>query len=198
MKIKKKDLIRYIIIGVVILIVFGLLIVLLGNNKRDDKKINLNKVSDNYSVEDAYLMSLYKRYNPERELLFSLIGSNINKNYYGYFYRDKKIEYKDLDDVVKNTILFNYADYKTGEFDEINNCYYMTKKSFGVIYSKLFGKDDYKIEYDENYVMDILISKDNICISENGLKDYNKIIDTYMVNAINEDDYITIYERIAE
>lgn len=196
MKIEKKDLIKYIIIGVIVLFVFILIIVLITNNK-DDNKINFNKVSDNHVVEDSMVMTLYERYNPETELMFNLIGSDINKDYYGYFYKSDKIKYKDLDDVVRSTILFDDADYKTGEYNEENRCYYMSKDTFSVIYKKIFGKDDYNIDFGEKFNPVVYDEGDSICIGEVNSGNYKNVIDTYMINAINKGDYITIYERVA-
>ena len=196
MKIERKDLIKYIIIGVIILIVFILIVVLLGNNKNNNN-INLNKVSDNYIVEDDMVMTLYERYNPETELLFDLIGSDNNKDYYGYFYKSDSVKYKDLDNVIKNSILFDDADYKTGKYNEDKQCYYMYISAFKGIYTKLFGTDDYNINFDESFNPRVYVEDDKICIGTSDGGSYNNVIDTYMVNAIKDDGYITIYERVA-
>ena len=77
---KKQDLIKFGIIGFVILVIFILIIVVLDNNKYDSN-IKLNGVSKNYVVDDDIVMLLYNRYNPENELLFDLVGSNRNDSY---------------------------------------------------------------------------------------------------------------------
>lgn len=196
MKLKKQDLIKLLIISVIILIIFIVIIFMLGKGKKEEQ-LDLNKISNNYVIDDSIVMNLYNRYNPERGLLFSLIGSNSNKKYYGYYYKDD-IKYDDLDDTVKNTILINDADYKTGKYDEERQCYYMNNDDFGIIYNKLFGKDDYNIIFNGGDGTLIYSDEDKICISEDMMNnEYNKVIDTYMVNAIRVDSYITIYERVA-
>lgn len=196
MKIKREELIKYIVIGISVLIVFIVIIILLSKNK-DTNNINLNKVSDNHMVDDSMVMALYERFNPERELLFNLIGSNNNKDYYGYYYKDNSISYKDLDDVVKNTILINDADYTTGKLDKENECYNMSVSDFKVIYEKLYGKKDYNLKFNDKYEIDVKLEDDNLCIKSNSREDYTKVIDTYMVNAITDKNIITIYERVA-
>ena len=197
MKMNKKDLVKYVIVGIILLIIIGVVILLLGNNK-EDVKLNINSVSDNYVVDNSTVMSLYNRYNSEKGLLFNLIGSNTFSDYYGYFYSKDKITYSDLDNVIKNTILINDSDYKTGEYNDENNCYYMTKDNFGVIYNKLYGKDDYNLNFDDSYPVEVRVEEDNICISDGEFGgSYNKLIDTYMVNAVEEDNYISIYEVVA-
>lgn len=196
MKIKRKDLLIYILIGIVILAIFGVVIVLLGKNK-DDNKIDLNKVSDNYNIEDNMALTLFERFNPEDGLLFDLIGSNNSKDYYGYFYRKEKVEYGDLDIVVKNTVLVNDFDYTKGKYDEDNHCYYIEKSDFHIIYDKIFGTSDYNFDFNDKYQVKVNVLEDSICVSDLDDKSYDKVIDTYVVNVINEDEYIKIYERVA-
>ena len=74
---KKKSIVKYIIVGIIILVVFILLIMLLsGGDKR--KELDLNETSSNYVVDDSEIMNLYNRFNPERELMFNLVGSDTN------------------------------------------------------------------------------------------------------------------------
>lgn len=194
---KKKNIVKYIIIGVIILVVFVLLIMLLsGGDKR--KELDLNKTSSNYVIDDSVVMSLYNRFNPERELLFNLVGSDTNEDYYGFYYREDKVLDDDLDDRLKNTILINDSDYTTGRYDDKRRCYYMSISDYKVIYDKLFGSDDYDINFDESFKPRVYVDDDSICIKDSERNNnYEKIIDTYMVNAIKDDEYITIYERVA-
>lgn len=194
---KKKDLIKFIIIGVVILGIFILVIVLLGNNKSEDSNIKLNKTSNNYVVDDDISMNLYYRYSSESELLFNVVGSSSDKDNYAYYYRKNKVTYDDLNDTIKNTILFNDADYKSGEYDNERNCYYMTINSFKTIYKKLFGHDDYNIEFGESFNPKVYVDDKNLCIGTKENNDYTSVIDTYMVNVVKNNNYITIYERVA-
>lgn len=196
MKLEKKDLVKYIFIGLVLLVVFIFVVKLLGNNKVD-KKLNVNKTSSNYVVDDNIVMSLYDRFNPERGIMFNLVGSDIYKKYYGYYYKSKNIKYSDLNDLVKSVILINDADYKTGEYNKELECYYMSKSNYGIIYEKIFGDDKYKFSFDEKFVPNIIDNDDNICIKNNSGGKYTKVIDTYMVNAISDKKYISIYERVA-
>ena len=194
---KKKNIIKYIIIGVIILVVFVLLIMLLsGGDKR--KELDLNKTSSNYVVDDSEIMNLYNRFNPERELMFNLVGSDTNEDYYGFYYRDDKTTYEEFDNNLKNTILINDADYKTLEYDSSRRCYYMSLSDYEVIYDKLFGSDDYDINFDESFKPRVYVDSDSICITDRDINNgYDKIVDTYMVNAIKEDGKIIIYERVA-
>ena len=196
MKIKRKDLIIYIFIGIIILAIFSVIIVLLSKNKVDDK-IDLNKVSNNYNIDDNVVLSLFERFNPEDGLLFDLIGSNNSKDYYGYFYRKNKVKYNDLDSVVKNTVLINDFDYTKGQYDDNNSCYYIKKSDFHVIYDKIFGTNDYNFEFNDKYQIVVNVLDDSICVRTLDGSNYDKTIDTYVVNVINEDDYIKIYERVA-
>ena len=194
---KKKNIIKYIIIGVIILVVFVLLIMLLsGGDKR--KELDLNETSSNYVVDDSEIMNLYNRFNPERELMFNLVGSDTNEDYYGFYYRNDKTTYEEFDNNLKNTILINDADYKTLEYDSSRRCYYMSLSDYEVIYDKLFGSDDYDINFDESFKPRVYVDSDSICITDRDINNgYDKIVDTYMVNAINDGEYITIYERVA-
>ena len=74
----------------------------------------------------------------------------------------------------------------------------MSLSDYEVIYDKLFGSDDYDINFDESFKPRVYVDSDSICITDRDINNgYDKIVDTYMVNAIKEDEYITIYERVA-
>ena len=192
---KRKDLIRCIIVGSIILIIFVVIIGWLGKNS-DNIRINLYSVSNNHDVDDDVIMGLYNRYNPENELLFNIIGSD-HTNMFAYYYKNDKTTYKDLNNNIKSVILFNDADYKSGEYDSKRNCYYMSVNSFKTIYKKLYGYNDYDIKFSEDFEPRVYVDRDNLCIGSKENVLYNKVVDTYMVNAIREDKYITIYERVA-
>ena len=189
---KKQDLIKFGIIGFVILVIFILIIVVLDNNKYDSN-IKLNGVSKNYVVDDDIVMLLYNRYNPENELLFDLVGSNRNDSY-AYYYKNKKVSYNDLSSEIKNMILLNDADYKSGTYDDKRKCYYMSKDSFKVIYKKLFGHEDYDLS---KFSLNVSDDGNNLCIGIKDNNEYTKMIDTYMVNAVRDGKYINIYEKVA-
>ena len=194
---KRKDLMKIILIGTVILSIFVLIIVLLGNNKNGNNDIKLNEVSSNYVVDDDIVMNLYYRFNPEDELLFNVVGNNSSKDNFAYYYRSDKLTYDELNDDIKNTILLNDADYESGEYDLDRKCYYMTESSFKAIYKKLFGYDDYNLVFDESFNPKVYLDSENLCIGTKENKDYTEVVDTYMVNAIRKDIYITVYERVA-
>ena len=192
---EKKNLIKYVLVGIIILVVFVVMIVLLGKNS-NNSRIDLYKVSKNYSVDNDMIMGLYNRYNPENELLFNIIGSD-HTDMFGYYYKKDKTTYKDLNNNIKSVILFNDADYKSGEFDSNRNCYYMSVSSFKTIYKKLYGYDDYDIKFSEDFEPRVYVDGDSLCIGSKENVLYNKVIDTYMVNAIKDGDTITVYERVA-
>ena len=193
---KRQDLIKYIIIGGIILFCFGFIIGLLGNNK-NKSNINLKGVSNNYNVDNLEVMDLYYRFNPENELLFNIIGNNSNKDNYATYYKKNEFNYKDLSSDIKNIILLNDADYKSGKFDDSRKCYYMSINSFKTVYKKIFGTEDYKINFDNIVTPKVYIDKDNLCIGTRDSVDYTKVVDTYMVNAVFDKDKISIYERVA-
>lgn len=192
---KKQNLIKYIIVGILVIITFIIMLILLENNK-DNSRINLYSVSNNYSADNDIIMGLYNRYNPENELLFNIIGSN-HTDMFAYYYKNNKTTYKDLNDNIKNVILFNDADYKSGEYDSNRNCYYMSISSFKAIYKKLYGYDDYDIKFNEDFEPKVYVDGDKLCIGSKESVLYDKVIDTYMVNVVNKDKTITIYERVA-
>jgi len=192
---KKENLIKYIIVGSMILIIFVVIIGWLGKNS-SNSRIDLYSVSKNYSVDNEMIMGLYNRYNPENELLFNIIGSD-HTEMYAYYYKKDKTAYKDLNNNIKSVILFNDADYKSGEYDSKRNCYYMSVNSYKAIYKKLYGYDDYDIKFSEDFEPRVYVDGDNLCIGSKDNVLYSKVIDTYMVNAVMEDKNIIIYERVA-
>lgn len=192
---KKENLIKYVLVGSMILIIFVVMIIVLGKNS-SNSRIDLYSVSKNYSVDNDMIMGLYNRYNPENELLFNIIGSD-HTEMFGYYYKKDKTTYKDLNNNIKNIILFNDADYKSGEYDSKRNCYYMSVNSYKAIYKKLYGYDDYDIKFSEDFEPRVYVDGDNLCIGSKDNVLYNKVVDTYMVNAVMEDKNITVYERVA-
>jgi len=192
---KKKNLIKYIIVGMIVLFVFVVIIIWLDKNK-DNSRINLYSVSNNYSVDNDMIMGLYNRYNPENELLFNIIGSD-HTDMFAYYYKRDKTTYKDFNSNIKSVILFNDADYKSGEYDSKRNCYYMSINSYKAIYKKLYGYDDYDIKFSEDFEPRVYVDGDKLCIGTKESVLYNKVIDTYMVNVVKKGKNIIIYERVA-
>ena len=193
---KKKDIKKYISFIIVIIVIIVIIILLMLFDKDDNKvKLNLNGVTSNYAFNDIDGMMLYNRFQVEDGLLFSFIGSNSYEEYYGYYYKE---EIDKLPSLLKNIILINDADYRTWNYDEDNRCYRLFMEDYNIIYDKLFGNSkDKDLEIEQEFENYIIVDDDGICATDYIGNNYNKVIDTYLVNIINNDDKIVIYERVA-
>lgn len=199
---KKKNIIRIFIAGIIAFIVFLMVLILLSMNKKDDS-LDLYKTSNNNESKDEMIGFLYDRYQVEDGNKFSVVGSNINKDIedtYGLYYRDKKVTFKDFSDIYKSYILLDLMNYDVHGYDEKRNCYFYSLDEFRDAYKKYYGSiDDFKIDTNDRYSPKFYLDGDTMCISKDDGNDlnYSKVIDTYFVNGVNHGDKIIIYERVA-
>lgn len=191
----KKRKIYIFIIFISCLIALILFSLLYKKDEKDTlKKLDLNKTSFNFVVNDNDGMMLYRRFQPEDGLLFDLIGSDSFKDYYAYYFKKNKTN--TLSNFVKNIVLLTDADYTKWNFNKDNNCYEITLDDYKVVYDKLFNDNNLKIDFDNEFI--VANSDDNkICVEERFKTRYTKVLDTYLVNIVRLGDKIIVYERIA-
>ena len=199
MKIDKKF---WIVLGMFIVIIIFLIVFFGKNDKKNIKKLDINRTSTNYSVEDDTIQFLYDRYHPEDGLKFQLVGSDsVNPDYYAFYYKNDKVDYKDFPSIYKNYILLELMNYKDHTLDEERNCYLYSLEEYKNAYQKYFGSlEKFEIDVSEEFYPHFYLDEENICISndvEMFTGNYKKSIDTYMVNAVYQDEKIIIYERVA-
>ena len=199
MKIDKKF---WIILGIFVVLLIFIIASFGKNDKNNIKKLDMNKTSINYSVKDDTIQFLYDRYHPENGLKFFIAGSNLVSNdNYAFYYKKDKVDYKDFPSIYKNYILLEVMNYKDHPLDEERNCYLYSLVEYQNAYQKYFGSlDGFEVDVSEKFNPHFYLDEDNICISdsnETNVESYQKTIDTYMVNAVYQEDKIIIYEKVA-
>lgn len=186
-----------IIVVAILLLLIILLLIFPKNEEKKNEQKEINGVSLNHTIDDENITFLYDRYHSEEGLKFNLVGSDIYDDY-AFYYKKKKVNFDDFSNVYKNYILLDLMNYRS-DYDQERKCYRYSLKEFKDIYFKYYGSlDGFNLNISEDYSPQIYVDNEVICISDNhGNSDYQKTIDTYMVNGIYDDDKIIIYERVA-
>ncbi len=198
---KRKNILRFIVAGIVSFVI--LIVILLGVSKnKSSNLLNLYKTSYNHESKDETIGFLYHRYQVEDGYKFFVVGSDMNRDIddtYGLYYRGEKTTFEEFSSIYKSYILLDLMNYDTHGYDENKNCYFYPLDEFKDAYLKYYGGiDDFKIDTDERYSPRFYLDGDTMCISkDDGGRQYNKVIDTYFVNGIYQDDEMIIYERVA-
>lgn len=187
--------IKLIIISLIILIIITIGIYLLSYSKNSTNKIDSTKVSTINDNNDPTIRDIYHQFNPEEGILFNIIGSNNSNKYYSYYYKNNKLNYKDLDDIIKTYLTIQSIDYKNYPLE--NNCYNIGIQDLNITYSKLFPDNNLNIQTLNKSNPNIELTKESICIEDNITNNYNKTIDTQFVNATYQNNQLIIYERVA-
>lgn len=197
MNINKKSII---IIGSIFIFVMIIVLVFFGKQEQNNhNRLDNKDISNNLKVEDDMINFLYERYHPEDNLKFRIVGNNSKNSDYAFYYKKKKTTFDDFSDIYKSYILLDLMNYQD-DYDEERECYLYSLEEFKNAYEKYYGRvDDFVIDTNEEYVPHFYLDEDSICISREEMyhNDYDKTIDTYMVNGIYQDDKIIIYERVA-
>ena len=191
----KKD-IKLIIISSIIFILIITYMWLLSQNKVEEKNINLYEVSNINDSDDPQIRDVYHQYNPEDNILFNLIGSGIDNNYYAYYYKKDKTTYQELDNTIKTYLTIHSYDYKNSPINQSKNCYEVKIEDINITYEKLFNNNNFIIDNSINNPK-IDINNENICIYEETTNSYNYTLDTLFVNAAYQDNELLIYEHVA-
>lgn len=188
--------IKLITATMIILIIVFISTWLVSNNKTEDKNINIYETSVVNDNSDPVIRDVYHQFNSEDDILFNLLGSGNNKNYYGYYYKDDKVTFKELDNVIKTYLTIHSYDYKNAPVNSEKNCYQIKKEDLNITYEKIFNKKDFKID---NSLNNPKIDEDdtNICVYDNSSNDYTYTLDTLYINATYQNDELLIYERVA-
>ena len=169
---------------------------LISKNKVEEKNINLYEVSNINDSNDPVIRDIYHQFNPEDDILFNLIGSGIDKDYYAYYYKNDKITYNDLDNIIKTYLTIHSYDYKNSKINKSKNCYEIKVEDLNITYEKIFNNSNFKIDNGLNNPK-IDINNENICIYDSQNNTYNYTLDTLFINAAYQDDELLIYERVA-
>lgn len=198
---KRKNIVRIIIAGIIAFIILIIVLLLLSGAK-DERLLDLYKTSWNNEAKDEMVGFLYDRYQVEDGYKFFLVGSDMNhdiEDTYGLYYRGKKTTFEEFSSIYKSYILLDLMNYDTHGYDDKRSCYFYPLDEFKDAYLKYYGGiDDFKIDTDDRYSPRFYLDNDKICITKDGEgKQYNKAIDTYFVNGIYKDNEIIIYERVA-
>lgn len=187
---------KFIFIGILGLVIIFIILIHIFRTPAVDLTY-LKGVSKNLEKDDSIIMELYKRFNPENELLFDLVGSETKNGYYGFYYQDDKVNYKELPDILKNYIVLQNSDYKTYSYNEEGHYYELPFIILKDVYYKIFGKNDMSFSFDVNLFPKVEVVEDDVRVYDYVALDYNSAVDTYFVNGVYQDDKIIIYERVA-
>lgn len=198
---KRKNIVRIIIAGIIAFIIL-IIVLLLFSRTKDERLLDLYKTSWSNEAKDEMVGFLYDRYQVEDGYKFFLVGSDMNhdvEDTYGLYYREKKTIFEEFSSIYKSYILLDLMNYDTHGYDDKRSCYFYPLDEFKDAYLKYYGViDDFKIDTDEKYSPRFYLDNDKICITKDVEgKQYSKAIDTYFVNGIYKDNEIIIYERVA-
>lgn len=188
--------IKLIISSSIIFILIITYIWLISINKIEDKNINTYEVSNIKDSNDPIIRDIYHQFNPEEDILFNLIGSGKDNNYYAYYYKNDKITFNELDNVVKTYLTIHSIDYKNAPVDLNKNCYQVKSNDLKIAYEKIFNQNNFKLDNTVNNPK-LEINNEDICIYDTNTSDYNYTLDTLFVNAAYQDNELLIYERVA-
>lgn len=194
----KKIEVKYVVIAIIMVIIIAIGIWLISRNDDTKKKIDYNKTFSLKEIDNHVVRDIYYQFNLENDMLFNILGSGNNKDYYGLFYKNNKIGLEDLDDYVKYYIVLNSLDIRNNSMDQDRDCYKVTLEDMKVRYGKLFGNEgDFKFEYrdDIGYRMDV--NDQEICVYDEVRNDYKYLIDTYFLSYDMDDDSIIMREKVA-
>lgn len=188
---------RLIIVSIIVfVIIIGVIYLLNLPPKNKEEKINVNDVTVVKDSKDPNIRDLYHQLNPEEGILFDLMGTDINKKYYAYYYRENELDFASFDDTLKTYLTINSVDYKT--YPKNNNCYKIKNDDLNIIYHKIFKTDkDLSLNTISNGNPRIDKGDNDICIYDRDNVTYSKTVDTYFVNAVYQGNKLIIYERVA-
>ena len=89
---KRKNIVRIIIAGIIAFIIL-IIVLLLFSRTKDERLLDLYKTSWGNEAKDEMVGFLYDRYHVEDGYKFFLVGSDMNRDVedtYGLYYRGKK------------------------------------------------------------------------------------------------------------
>ncbi len=188
--------IKLIIISILIFILIITYTWSISKNKKEEKNINVYDISTIEENKDPVIRDIYHQFNPEDDILFNIIGTGNDKNYYAYYYKDNEILQNSLDQTIKTYLTIHSFDYKNAPVDKTNNCYIVSIDNLNITYEKLFNNNTFIIDYKINNPK-IEKKDNNVCIYDTTNNDYIYTLDTMFVNAAYQDNELLIYERVA-
>ncbi|MBR3162421.1 MAG: hypothetical protein IKF19_06805 [Bacilli bacterium] len=187
---------KLIITSIIIFIIIIICLWLISKNRIEEKNINLYDVSNINDHDNPIIRDTYHQFNPEDDILFNILGSGNNKEFYAYYYKNDKVTSEELNEIIKTYLTIHSFDYKNSLVDTNKNCYQVKINDLNITYEKLFDDNKFKVSNSLNNPK-IEINNDNVCIYDTITNNYIYTLDTLFVNAAFQDDELLIYERVA-